>query len=128
MEYKLEIYQKPLEAISSGQKKVEIRTNNSYESIAYDTLSPGDIINFQMIAGPPFIGLDVIKPDALKVKVLNIRHYAEPRSLLISEGLEVLSTLVENLDNGVELLYSFHEYKKMIPMHGLFAIEIEPMS
>ena len=33
--YSLEIYRKPLEAINSGRKKVEIRTNNSYENIDY---------------------------------------------------------------------------------------------
>ena len=31
--YSLEIYRKPLEAIISGKKKVEIRTNNTYENI-----------------------------------------------------------------------------------------------
>jgi len=27
----------------------------------------------------------------------------------------------------VELLYSFHEYKEMIPVHGIFAIHISPI-
>ena len=45
--YSLEIYRKPIEAIISGTKKVEIRTNNSYENIDYTKLEPGDIIKFK---------------------------------------------------------------------------------
>ena len=74
-EYKLEIYRKPLEAIKNGTKRIEIRTNNSYEDIDYKLLQSGDIISFQVINGPPFVNLDVIIPDALKVKVLNVKNY-----------------------------------------------------
>ena len=70
-EYQLEIYKKPLEAIKSGFKRIEIRTNNSYENIQYELLEPGDIISFQIINGPPFVNLDVIDPDALQVRVKN---------------------------------------------------------
>ena len=42
----------------------------------------------------------------------------------MAEGLGVLSNLSDSIDEGVELLYSFHEYKEMNPIHGLFAIEI----
>ena len=122
--YKLEIYQRPLDAIKSGAKRVEIRTNNSYEAIQYDQLTKGDRIAFQVISGPPFVGLDVIKPNALTVEVLDVRNYPDPRALLMTEGLGVLSNLSDSIDEGVELLYSFHEYKEMIPVHGIFAIEI----
>ena len=122
--YKLEIYQRPLDAIKSGAKRVEIRTNNSYEAIQYDQLTKGDHIAFQVISGPPFVGLDVIKPNALTVEVLDVRNYPDPRALLMTEGLGVLSNLSDSIDEGVELLYSFHEYKEMIPIHGIFAIEI----
>ena len=124
-EYKLEIYKKPLEAIKNGTKCIEIRTNNSYEDIDYKLLQSGDIISFQVINGPPFVNLDVIDPDALKVKVTNVKNYKDPEELLIKEGLEVLSTLVNSLEEGIEMLYSFHEYKDMIPLHGIFAIEIK---
>tara|TARA_B100000965_G_scaffold45244_1_gene33123 strand:- start:84 stop:473 length:390 start_codon:yes stop_codon:yes gene_type:complete len=124
-EYKLEIYKKPLEAIKNGYKRIEIRTNNSYEDIDYKELNYGDIISFQIINGPPFINLDVIIPDALKVKVISVKNYKDPKELLIHEGLEVLSTLVGSIEEGIDLLYSFHEYKEMIPLHGIFAIEIE---
>ena len=123
-EYKLEIYESPLKAIQSGLKKVEIRTNNTYEEINYDQLLPGDILSFQIISGPPFIGLEIITPDALEVEVLKVVKYKDPEALLEQEGLNVLSTLVETIDEGVELLYSFHEYKEMIPVHGIFAIHI----
>ena len=123
--YPLEIYRKPLEAIISGRKKVEIRTNNSYENIDYTKLEPYDIIKFQIINGPPFVNLDVVVPDALKVRVLNVIKYKDPKDLLVKEGLDVLSTLVNSLEEGVEMLYSFHEYKEMIPIHGIYAIEIE---
>ena len=123
-EYKLEIYESPLKAIQSGLKKVEIRTNNTYEEINYDQLLPGDILSFQIIAGPPFIGLEVITPDALEVEVLKVIKYKDPEALLEQEGLDVLSTLVETIQEGVDLLYSFHEYKEMIPVHGIFAIHI----
>ncbi|WP_192891165.1 ASCH domain-containing protein [Vibrio bathopelagicus] len=122
--YNLEIYQRPLDAIKSGLKRVEIRTNNSYEAIQYDQLNTGDQISFQVISGPPFVGLDVIQPNALTVEVLDVRHYPDPRSLLMAEGLGVLSKLSHSIDEGVELLYSFHEYQDMIPTHGIFAIEI----
>ena len=126
--YKLEIYENPLKAIESGLKKVEIRTNNTYEEINYDQLLPGDILSFQIIAGPPFIGLEVIIPDALEAEVLKVVKYKNPEALLEHEGLNVLSTLVETIDEGVKLLYSFHEYKEMIPVHGIFAIHISPVS
>ena len=122
--YKLEIYESSLKAIQSGLKKVEIRTNNTYEEINYDQLLPGDILSFQIIPGPPFIGLEIITPDALEVEVLKVVKYKDPEALLEQEGLNVLSTLVETIDEGVELLYSFHEYKEMIPVHGIFAIHI----
>jgi len=41
---------------------------------------------------------------------------------LHEEGLHVLSDLVETMEEGEELLYSFHEYKEMIPIHGIYAI------
>ena len=125
--YKLEIYENPLKAIESGLKKVEIRTNNTYEEINYDQLLPGDILSSQIIAGPPFIGLEVIIPDALEAEVLKVVKYKNPEALLEQEGLDVLSTLVKTIDEGVELLYSFHEYKEMIPIHGIFAIHISPI-
>ena len=123
--YKLEIYKKPLEAIKNGTKHIEIRTNNSYEAIDYSLLKVDDVISFQIINGPPFINLDVITPDALKVKVKRVTNYRNPEELLLNEGLQVLSTLVNSLDEGIKMLYSFHEYEDMIPIHGIFAIEIE---
>tara|TARA_Y100000768_G_scaffold223390_1_gene168572 strand:+ start:69 stop:458 length:390 start_codon:yes stop_codon:yes gene_type:complete len=123
--YKLEIYKKPLDAIKNGTKHIEIRTNNSYEAIDYSLLKVDDIISFQIIDGPPFINLDVITPDALKVKVKRVTNYRNPEELLLNEGLQVLSTLVNSLDEGIKMLYSFHEYEDMIPIHGIFAIEIE---
>jgi len=123
--YKLEIYKKPLDAIKNGSKNIEIRTNNSYEAIDYSLLKVDDIISFQIINGPPFVNLDVISPDALKVKVKRVTNYRNPEELLLNEGLQVLSTLVNSLDEGIKMLYSFHEYEEMIPIHGIFAIEIE---
>jgi len=126
--YKLEIYEKPLKAIKAGVKTVEIRTNNSYEEIDYDRLKKGDTIFFQIISGPPFTGLDVVVENALMVEVLSVVKYKDPQELLEKEGLQVLSTLVTNIEEGVELLYSFHEYKEMIPKHGIFAIHIKPLN
>ena len=123
--YKLEIYKKPLDAIKNGTKHIEIRTNNSYEAIDYSLLKVDDVISFQIINGPPFINLDVITPDTLKVKVKRVTNYQNPEELLLNEGLQVLSTLVNSLDEGIKMLYSFHEYEDMIPIHGIFAIEIE---
>ncbi|MFA0054912.1 MULTISPECIES: hypothetical protein [Vibrio] len=122
--YNLEIYQRPLDSIKNGAKRVEIRTNNSYEAIQYDQLNKGDHISFQVISGPPFVGLDVIQPNALTVEVLDVRNYPDPQALLMAEGMDVLSRLSNSIEEGVELLYSFHEYKEMIPVHGIFAIEI----
>ena len=87
--YSLEIYKKPLEAIQAGIKKVEIRTNNSYEQINYNRLQVGDTISFQVISGPPFVGLDVIEADALMVEVVSVIKYRDPRELLKQEGLEI---------------------------------------
>ena len=123
--YKLEIYKKPLDAIKNGSKNIEIRTNNSYEAIDYSLLKVDDIISFQIINGPPFVNLDVVTPDALKVKVKRVTNYINPKELLLNEGLQVLSTLVNSLDEGIKMLYSFHEYEEMIPIHGIFAIEID---
>ena len=122
--YSLEIYRRPLEAIMTGAKKVEIRTLNSYESVPYHRLVPGDRVQFQIIAGPPFVGLDVVEADACLVEVRKVVHYSTPRELLLAEGLEVLSGLCDTLEDGEKLLYSFHEYKEQIPIHGIFAIHI----
>ncbi len=126
--YPLEIYRKPLEAIISGRKKVEIRTNNSYENIDYTKLEPYDIIKFQIINGPPFVGLEIVEKDALSVEVLKVIKYKNPEDLLKNEGLEVLSGIVSSLGEGVEMLYSFEEYKEMIPIHGIFAIHFNLIS
>ena len=126
--YPLEIYRKPLEAIISGRKKVEIRTNNSYENIEYTKLEPYDIIKFQIINGPPFVGLEIVEKDALSVEVLKVIKYKNPEDLLKNEGLEVLSGIVSSLEEGVEMLYSFEEYKEMIPIHGIFAIHFNLIS
>ena len=126
--YSLEIYRKPLEAIISGRKKVEIRTNNSYENIDYTKLEPYDIIKFQIINGPPFVGLEIVEKDALSVEVLKVIKYKNPEDLLKNEGLEVLSGIVSSLEEGVEMLYSFEEYKEMIPIHGIFAIHFNLIS
>ena len=48
--------------------------------------------------------------------------YKNPEDLLKNVGLEVLSGIVSSLEEGVEMLYSFEEYKEMIPIHGIFAI------
>ena len=125
--YSLEIYRGPLEAIRAGTKKVEIRTLNSYESIPYDKLLPGDRILFQIIAGPPFAGLEVLEADALLVEVRKVLHYPNPGALLRAEGMEVLSGLCESFEEGEKLLYSFFEYKEQIPVHGIFAIHISPL-
>ena len=126
--YPLEIYRKPLEAIISGRKKVEIRTNNSYENIDYTKLEPYDIIKFQIINGPPFVGLEIVEKDALSVEVIKVIKYKNPEALLKNEGLEVLSGIVSSLEEGVEMLYSFEEYKEMIPIHGIFAIHFNLIS
>ena len=126
--YPLEIYRKPLEAIISGRKKVEIRTNNSYENIDYTKLEPYDIIKFQIINGPPFVGLEIVEKDALSVEVLKVIKYKNPEDLLKNEGLEVLSGIVSSLEEGVQILYSFEEYKEMIPIHGIFAIHFNLIS
>ena len=126
--YPLEIYRKPLEAIISGRKKVEIRTNNSYENIDYTKLEPYDIIKFQIINGPPFVSLEIVEKDILSVEVLKVIKYKNPEDLLKNEGLEVLSGIVSSLEEGVEMLYSFEEYKEMIPIHGIFAIHFNLIS
>lgn len=126
--YPLEIYRKPLEAIISGRKKVEIRTNNSYENIDYTKLEPYDIIKFQIINGPPFVSLEIVEKDVLSVEVLKVIKYKNPKDLLKNEGLEVLSGIVSSLEEGVEMLYSFEEYKEMIPIHGIFAIHFNLIS
>jgi len=120
--YRLEIYRKPLEAILSGKKKVEIRTNNSYEQIDYSSLAPKDIIKFQIISGPPFVNLHIVEENVLDIEVLKVSNYKTPRDLFYEEGLHVLSDLVETMEEGEELLYSFNEYKEMIPIHGIYAI------
>jgi len=126
--YSLEIYRKPLEAIISGKKKVEIRTNNTYENIDYTKLEPYDIIKFQIINGPPFVSLEIVEKDVLSVEVLKVIKYKNPEDLLKNEGLEVLSGIVSSLEKGVEMLYSFEEYKEMIPIHGIFAIHFNLIS
>ena len=70
----------------------------------------------------PFVGLEIVEKDALSIEVLKVIKYKNPEDLLKKEGLEVLSGIVSSLEEGVQILYSFEEYKEMIPIHGIFAI------
>ena len=54
--------------------------------------------------------------------------YKNPEDLLKKEGLEVLSGIVSSLAEGIQMLYSFEEYKEMIPIHGIFAIHFNLIS
>ena len=67
--------------------------------------------------------IDITEEDLVKSykQVRNeLKKYS--KDLLKKEGLEVLSGIVSSLEEGVQILYSFEEYKEMIPIHGIFAI------
>ena len=83
------------------------------------------IITFQIISGPPFKNLQIIEKDVLDIRVKKVINYKNPRELLEEEGLSVLSNLVETFEEGEEMLYSFHEYREMIPVHGIYAIHFD---
>ena len=124
MRYNTKIYQQPFDAIVRGEKKFELRTNTSYEDIDYTKPKTGDQIEFEVIAGPPFMDFGVIHNTKLVITIGAIRHYPSARLFFEEEGFSWSSFNLKSLDEAVNWIHQILEYEKNIPKYGLFAFEI----
>ncbi len=116
MNYNLDLNDRPFRAIKAGTKKIETRVPTSYDKTPYSDLKPGDTFTFT----------NNETHEIMKVEILGVRHYADVRSLLESEGTR--NTLSSGLDiNGASERYNtvFEEYKENIPKYGIYGIEVK---
>jgi ASC-1-like (ASCH) protein len=124
MKYTTKIYQQPFDAIVAGDKTFELRTNASYEDIDYTQIVLGDEIEFEVIAGPPFVDFTIIHNIKLVITVGEVRHYDSARTFFEQEGFAWSSFKLNSIEEAVDWIHQILEYKANIPEYGLFALEI----
>ncbi len=124
MNYRTQIYQLPFDAIWAGSKKFELRTNTSYETIDYSQLKTGDTIEFEVIAGPPFIDLSPIHKEGLVITIGEVKHYDSARSLFEQEGYKWCSFQPNSIQEAIDWIHQILEYEIAIPKYGIYAFEV----
>ena len=124
MKYYTQIYQLPFDAILAGSKKFEMRTNTSYEKIDYSKLKTDDQIEFEVIAGPPFVDFKVIHNKRLLITIGEVRHYKSAKSLFETEGYKWCSFKPDSIEEAIKWIHQILEYKVSIPRYGIYAFEV----
>lgn len=124
MKYRTEIYQLPFDAIVSGTKKYELRTNTSYEKIDYSTLQTGDQIEFSVISGPPFVDFTIISNQKLLITIGEVKHFSTARELFEKEGFKWCSFQPNSIEDAVDWIHQILEYETQIPKYGIWAFEV----
>lgn len=124
MLFKTKIYQQPFDAIIAGEKTFELRTNASYEDIDYTKLVTGDKIEFEVIAGPPFVDFEPIHDKKLVITIGGIIRYESARAFFVEKGFAWSSFKLNNIEEAIDWIHQIMEYDTNIPKYGLFALEI----
>lgn len=116
MQYCFDIHEVAFDAIAAGRKRVEVRTNNSYDDVDYSQIHPGDTCE---IFTAPEDGRRLV------FTVDSVQHYQSARDLLEGEEIAcVLSAGDVGVERGVAIIHSIDEYEMMIPQHGVWALRI----
>lgn len=126
MKHELSIFKQAFDAIAEGRKTLEVRTNTSYESFDYSNVKAGDLIEFRVISGPPFVDFNEIGDERMLVEVLAIHHYASAEELFEKQGIDWLSFQPQNHEEALQGLYQIKEYEESIAKNGIYAFSIKP--
>lgn len=116
MEITLGLPERPFSAIKKGTKKAEGRVQ-TLPTDQYGELQPGDTIHF----------FNEDSGEKMDVTVTYLHHYRDPREMLETEGKENMLSGGGTIEEGVKVYNSFTDYEKNIPIHGIYAIGVEPI-
>ncbi len=118
MRYKTDINERAFNAILTGTKTIEIRTNTPGDPINYSNIKPGDIMEFDTWPKPSQRKLCAI--------VKAIRHYSDTRRLFEIEGLDyTTSSKPNNIEIAIASIHRLTNYEQAVPKHGIYAIELK---
>ena len=112
---RLNLRNRPFQAIINGQKRIEIRPNKNKGRVNYSNLANGDIIVFKNEKTKREISC-IVKRKSL---------YKSIYELLISEGTHRTLSSTNSIEIGIRSVESIENYKEIISKHGVYAIEIE---
>ena len=118
MKYRLELNDRPFDAIAARTKKVEGRVPTDHtRHIPYDKLTTDDTLEFYRKS-------DQVE---MEVRIIFVHHYPDVRSMLESEGVENVLSGNRGIEEGIKSYHSYTDYEKNIERFGIYAIGVEPI-
>lgn len=117
MQYNLSLNNRAFKAIKTGTKKVEIRSTKLDNSFDYSILKEKDIIEFTSYNN-----------EKLKCLITKINWYPSIEELLTIEGTKYTLSSTDDYYEGIKSINSLDGYKESIPINGVFAIHITPIT
>lgn len=115
IEFKLDLNEKPFNAIKAGIKKVEGRTPKDESDKRYDEMKEGDSIVFT----------NNVSFEKMSCKVLYVRKYKDVRTMLEAEGIKNVLSSEGDIEQGIESYHNIADYKERISKFGIYAIGVE---
>ena len=110
------LYERPFNAIKSGEKTVEIRANkNIFSGNSVNLIEKGDFIIFKKVG----------TEEKLKCTVERKTLYKNVRELLETEGPQHSLSSTNDIEEGIRSIESISNYKEFIAKNGVFAIKIK---
>ena len=117
MEYNFDINPRAFKAIKEKTKRVEIRTTKLENShFDYSILKPNDIIIFTS------------DNEKIQCLITEINWYKSIEELLTLEGTRYTLSSTDDYEAGIKSINSLDGYKEAIPVNGIYAIHIEPIT
>jgi len=113
--YNLKLRDRPFQAIVKGKKTIEIRANKQEGKLNYKALSNGDILLFE----------NEITSQKISCIVKRKSHYRSVHELLKHEGTTRTLSSTNSIRKGIKSIEAIANYKEIIEIHGVFAIEVE---
>ncbi|MFA6297293.1 MAG: ASCH domain-containing protein [Candidatus Paceibacterota bacterium] len=114
MNYNLSLNDRPFQAIKSGTKKIEGRTQKDEFDARYSEMKIGDTITFT----------NNISQEVMTCEILFVSKYHDVKSMLESEGTKNVLSSKGNIEEGIESYNSIGDYKDRIAKYGIYAIGI----
>ena len=115
MNYKLDLNNRPFQAIKVGTKKIEGRVPTSKNKIPYKKLKRRDTLTFK----------NNLTKELMMVKIIYVKHYPNVKKMLEREGVQNVLSSGGTIDDGIKSYNKFSEYKKNIPKYGIYAIKVK---
>jgi len=123
MNYSLGLPERPFRAIQNGTKKIEVRVPTKEKTL------PGKNIYGQMNTGDTITFTNEDTGEVMVADILFVHHYSDVKSMLAAEDVEnVLSSEPKTIEAGIKAYYKLADYKKNIPLFGIYAIGIKPVN